>query len=115
MNDVAGQDDEAGIPEMDQQRLAAGSVPWRGNQSDAPVAEYIGIAVDELKVLRRAEELARQCHQLIYVVVRPVGGMYPAILSLLHQNCGVGERAHVTYVVSMGVRYCNTTDIAWLQ
>src|SRR5258708_14875820 len=100
---------------MDQQRLVTGSVPWRGNQSDAAVAEYIGITVDELKVLRGAQELTRQCHQLIYVVVRPVTGIYPAILSLLHQNCGVGEQAHVTYVVSMCVRYCNMSDIAWLQ
>src|ERR1700741_5479946 len=79
MNDVAGQDDEAGILEMDQQRLVAGGVPWRVNQSDASIAEYIGITVDELKVLRRAQELTRQRHQLIYVVVRPVGGMYPAV------------------------------------
>ena len=90
-------------------------MPWRGNQSDASVAEYIGITVDELKVLRGAQELTRQCHQLIYVVVRPVGGIYPAILSMLHQNCGVREQAHVPYVVSMCVRYCNTSDIAWLQ
>jgi hypothetical protein len=41
---------------------------------------------------------------------RPVGGIYPAILSLLHQNCGVREQAHVTYVVPMCVRYCNTSD-----
>lgn len=114
-NDVAGQDDEAGILEMDQQRLVAGGVPWRGNQSDAPVAEYIGIAVEELKVLRGAQELERQRHQLIYVVVRPVGGIYPAVFSLLHQNCGVREQAHVAYMVSMCVRYCNTSDIAWLQ
>src|SRR5262249_62405888 len=93
MNDVAGQDDEAGILEMDKQRLAAWGVPWRGNQSDAPVAKHIGITVDELKVLRGAQELTRQCHQLIYVVVRPVAGIYPAILSLLHQDCGVGEQA----------------------
>src|SRR6516225_5575549 len=97
------------------QRLAAGGVPWRGNQSDAPVAKHIGITVDELKVLRGAQELTRQCHQLIYIVVRPVWGIYPAVLSLLHQNCGVGEQAHVTYVVAMRVRYCNTSDIAWLQ
>src|SRR6516164_3241392 len=97
------------------QRLAAWGVPWRGNQSGAPVAEHIGITVDELKVLRSAEELTRQCHQLIYIVVRPVAGIYPAILSLLHQDCGVGEQAHVTYVVSVCVRYCNTSDIAWLQ
>src|SRR6516165_11667769 len=101
--------------EMDQQRLAAGGVPWRGNQSDAAVAEYIGITIDELKVLRGPQELTRQCHQLIDVVVRPVAGIYPARLGLLHQNCGVGEQAHVAYVVSMCVRYCNTTDIARLQ
>src|SRR6516165_4208515 len=83
------------------QRLAAWGVPWRGNQSGAPVAEHIGITVDELKVLRSAQELTRQCHQLIYIVVRPVAGIYPAILSLLHQDCGVGEQAHVTYVVSV--------------
>ena len=93
----------------------AGGVPWRGNQSDAAVAEYIGIAIDELKVLWGAQEHARQCHQLIDVVVRPVGGMYPAILSLLHQYCGVREQVHVTYVVPMCVRYCNTGDIAWLK
>src|SRR5215813_5708433 len=75
MNDIAGQDDEAGILEMDKQRLAAGRVPWRGNQSDAPVAEYIGITVDELKVLRGAQELTRQSHQLIYIVVRSVAGI----------------------------------------
>ena len=115
MSDVAGQDDEAGILEVDQQRLAAGGVPWRGNQGHAPVAECIGIAVDELKVLRGAQELARQCHQLIYVVVRPVAGIYPAILSLLHQNFGVGEQAHVAYVVSMCVRYCNMSNLAWIQ
>ena len=85
------------------QRLAAWGVPWRGNQSGAPVAEHIGITVDELKVLRSAQELTRQCHQLIYIVVRPVAGIYPAILSLLHQDCGVGEQAHVTYVVSVCV------------
>jgi len=34
-------------------------VPWRGNQSDAPVDEYIGITVEELKVLRGAQELTR--------------------------------------------------------
>src|SRR6516165_3356185 len=115
MNDVAGQIDEPGIHEMDQQRLVAGGVPWRGNQIDAPVAKYIGITVDELKVLRGAQELTRQCHQLIYVVVRPVGGIYPAILGSLHQNFGVWEQAHVTYVVSMCVRNCNTSDIARLQ
>src|SRR6516225_2450589 len=86
------------------QRLAAWGVPWRGNQSGAPVAEHIGITVDELKVLRSAQELTRQCHQLIYIVVRPVAGIYPAILSLLHQDCGVGEQAHVTYVVSVCAR-----------
>src|SRR5262249_9609770 len=115
MNDVAGQDDEAGILEMDKQRLAAWGVPWRGNQSGAPVAEHIGITVDELKVFRSAQELTRQCHQLIYIVVRPVAGIYPAILSLLHQDCRVGEQAHVTYVVSVCVRYRNASDIAWLQ
>src|SRR5580692_8693537 len=115
MNDVAGQDDEAGILEMDEQRLVAGGVPWRGKQSDAPVAEYIGITVDELKVLRGTQELTRQRHQLIYVVVRPVWGVYPAVLSPLHQNCGVGEQAHVAYVVSMCVRYGNTNDVTWLQ
>src|SRR5215472_2913401 len=100
MNDVAGQDDEARILDMDKQRLAAWGVPWRGNQSDAPVAKHIGITVDELKVLRGAQELTRQCHQLIYVVVRPVAGIYPAILSLLHQDCGVGEQAHVAEYAS---------------
>src|SRR6516164_7274562 len=115
MNDVAGQDDEAGILEMDQQRLVAGGVPWRGNQSDAPVAVYIGITVDELKALRGAQELTRQRHQLIYVVVRPVWGIYPAVLGSLHYDCGIGKQAHVAYVVSMRVRYCNTSDIGWLQ
>src|SRR5258708_39819601 len=115
MNNVAGQHDEAGMPKMHQQRLVTGGVPWRGNQSDAAIAEYIGIPVDELKVLRPAQELTRQRHQLIYVIVRPVGGMNPAVLSLLHQNCGVGEQRHVTYVVSMRVRYCNSTDVARLQ
>ena len=91
MNDVAGQDDEAGILEMDQQRLVAGGVPRRGNQSDAPVAVYIAITIDELKVLRGAQELTRQCHQFIYVVVRPVRRIYPAVLGSLHNNCGVGE------------------------
>src|SRR5271170_877843 len=99
MNNVAGQHDEAGILKMDQQRLVAGSVTWRGNQSDASIAEYIGITIDELKVLRCAQELTRERHQLIYVVVRPVGGMYPAVLGSLHHDCGVGEQAHVTYVV----------------
>src|SRR5580693_5558496 len=106
MNDVAGQDNETGILEMDQQRLTAGGVSRRGNQSDAPVAEYVGITVNQAKVLRRSQELARQRHQLVDVVVRPVGGMYPTILGLLHQNCGVGEQAHVTDMVSMCVRYC---------
>src|ERR1700730_13476088 len=114
MNNVARQHDEAGILKMDQQRLVAGSVPWRGNQSDAPIAEYIGITVDELKVLRRAQELTRQRHQLIYIIVRPVGGMYPAVLSLLHHNYGVRKQRHVTNVVPMSVRYCNTTDVAGL-
>src|SRR5262245_21996137 len=82
MNDVAGQDDEAGILEMDKQRLAAWGVPWRGNQSDAPVAERIGITVDELKVLRSAQELTRQCHQLIYVVVWPVAGILSSYTQL---------------------------------
>ena len=90
-------------------------MPWRGNQSDAPIGEYVGITVDELKVLRGAQELARQCHQLIYVVIGPVGRTYPAILGSLHQNHGVGEQARVTYVISMCVRYRNTSDIAWLQ
>src|SRR5580704_11396471 len=115
MNNVAGQHDEAGILKMDQQGLVAGSVPWRGNQSDAPIAEYIGITVDEVKLLRRAQELTRERHQLIYVVVRPVGGLYPAVLRSLHHNCGVGEQHHVTDVVSMRVRYYNTTDIVGLQ
>src|ERR1700722_2999352 len=100
---------------MDQQRLVAGSVPWRGNQSHAPIAEYIGITVDELQVLRRAQELTRECHQLIYVVVGPVGGMYPAVFSSLHHNGGVEEQPHVTNVVSMRVRYCNTADVVGLQ
>jgi len=43
----------------------AGGVSWRGDQSDAPVAEYIGITVDRLKVLRGAQQLTRQCHQLV--------------------------------------------------
>src|SRR5271170_2582711 len=95
MSNVAGQHNEAGILKMNQQRLVAGGVPWRRDQSDAPIAEYIGITVDELKVLRRAHELTRQRHQLIYVVVRPVGGMYPAVLGMLHHDCGVGEQSHV--------------------
>src|ERR1700722_6004411 len=115
MNNVAGQYDEARIPKMNQQRLVPRGVPWRGNQSDATVAKYIGIAVDELKVLRRAQELSRQRHQLIDVLVRPVRGMYPAVLSSLHHNCGIGEQPYVAYVVSMRVRYCNTTNIAGLQ
>ena len=41
MNDIAGQDDETGILEMDQQRLTAGGEPWRRNQSNAAVAEYL--------------------------------------------------------------------------
>ena len=57
---------------MDQQRLMARGVPWRGNQSDAPIAEYIRIAVDELKVLRRAQELTRQRHQLSPPQIRPL-------------------------------------------
>jgi hypothetical protein len=36
-------------------------------------------------------------------------------LRSLHHNRGVGEQAHVTDVVAMGVRYCNTTNITWLQ
>src|SRR4029077_17386662 len=56
MDDVAGQNDEARIREMNQQRLAAGSMPRRGNQDDAPVTEYVGITVDELKVLRGPHE-----------------------------------------------------------
>ena len=115
MNNVAGQHDEAGIPKMDQQRLVAGSVPRGGNQSNAPVAKYVGITVDELKILRRAQEFTRQRHQLIFVLVRPDGGMHPAVLSLLHHNCGMGEQPHVTYVVPMRVRYCNTTDVVGLQ
>jgi hypothetical protein len=59
----------------------AGGVPWRENQSDAAIAEYIDIAVDKLKVFRGAQQLTRQRHELIYVVVRPVGGIYPTILS----------------------------------
>src|SRR5580704_3909648 len=100
---------------MDQQRLVAWGVPWSGNQSDAPIAKYIGIAVDELQVFRRTQELTRQRHQLIYVIVRPVGGMYPAVFRLLHHNGGVGEQPHVTNVVSMCVRYCNTTDVVGPQ
>jgi hypothetical protein len=50
-----------------------GGVPWRGNQSDAPVTVYIGITVDQLKVLRGAQEITRQRHQLIYVVFCPLG------------------------------------------
>src|SRR5258708_14068017 len=111
MHNVARQQDKTGIPKMNQQRLVARGVPWCRNQSDAPIAEYIGITVDELKVLRRAQELTRQRHQLIYVVVRPVGGMYPAVLSLLHHNCGVREQPHVTYVVSMRFRYCNAPPV----
>src|SRR5580704_2569682 len=90
-------------------------MPWRGNQNDAPVAEHIGIAVDELKVLRGAQEPARQRYQLIHVVIRPVGGTYPAILSPLQQDRRVGEQAHVTYVVSVRMRYCDPSDIVWLQ
>src|SRR6202021_3075497 len=91
MNDVAGQHDEAGMPKTDQQRLVAGSMPWRGNQGDAPIAKYIGITVDKLKVLRRAQKLTSQRHQFIYVIVRPVPRMYPPVLSSLHQNRRVGE------------------------
>ena len=80
-----------------------------------PSPNTSAISVDELKVLRRAQELTRQRHQLIYVVVRPVRGIYPAVLGLLHQDCGVGEHGHVAYVVSVCVRYCNTTDVAWIQ
>src|SRR5271170_1011552 len=69
MDNVARKYDEAGIPKVNQQRLVSGGVPWRGNQSDATVAKYIGITVDELKVLRRSQELSRQRHQLIDVVV----------------------------------------------
>src|SRR5580698_2101645 len=101
MSHVAGEHDEAGVPKMDQQRLVAGGMARRGNQSHAPIAEYIGVTVDELEVLRRAQQLTRQRHQLIYVIVRPIGGMYPAVFSLLHHNCGVREQPHVTYVVSM--------------
>ena len=93
----------------------AGGVPRRRNQSDASVAEYISASVDELKVLRGAQEATRQRHQLIYVVVGPVGGIYPAVLCSLHHNCGVRKQAHVAYVVSMRVRYCNASDIGWLQ
>src|SRR5579864_5458204 len=100
---------------MEKQRLVSGSVPWRGNQRDAPIAEYIGITVDELKVLRRAEQLTRQRHQLIDVVVRPVGGMYPTVFSPLHHDCGVGEQPDVTDVVSVRMRYGNTADVAGLQ
>jgi hypothetical protein len=92
MNNVAGQYDETGIPKMNQQRLVSGGVPRRGNQRDAPIAEYIGITVDELKLLGRAHELTRQRHQLIYVVVRPVRGMYLAVLSSLHHDGGIGEQ-----------------------
>src|SRR5271165_3382051 len=115
MNNVAGQDDEAGILEMDQQRLMARGVPRGRDQSNAPIAEYIGITVDELKVFRRAQELTRERHQLIYVVVWPVGRMYPAVFSLLHHDCGVGEQPHVAYMVSMGMRYCNPTNVTGLQ
>src|ERR1700735_1218222 len=99
MNHVAGQDNEAGIPKMNQQGLVPWGVPRRGNQRDAAIAEYIGVTVDELKFLRSAQELSRQRHQLIYVVVRAVGGMDPAVLSALHHNRGIGEQPHVTYVI----------------
>jgi hypothetical protein len=115
MNHVSRENDEAGILEVDQQRLAAGGVARRGNQSDAAVSVHIGITVDELKVLGGTQELTRQRHQLIYVVVRPVARIYPNILSSLHQNCGVGEQGHVAYVVTMCVRYRNSRDVAWLQ
>src|SRR5271170_7982153 len=100
---------------MDQQRLMAGGVTWRRNQSDASIAEYIGVTVDKPKLLRRAQQFARQRHQLINVVVRPVRRMYPAVLSFLHHDCGVGEQPHIPYMVSMRVRYCNSTDVAGLQ
>ncbi len=93
----------------------AGGVPRRGNESDAPIAEYIGRPIDELKVLRGAQELTRQCLQFIYIVVRSVRGIYPAVLGLLHQDGRVGKHGHVTYVVSMRVRYCNTSDVTWIQ
>ncbi len=115
MNNVAGQNDEAGRLKMNQQRLVALCVPGRGKQRDAAIAEYIGITVDELKALWLAQELAGEGHQLMYIIVRPVGGMYPAVLSSLRQNCGVGEQRHVTYVISMGVRYGYSTDVARLQ
>src|SRR5580704_18859092 len=100
---------------MDEQRLVPRGMPGRGNQDDASIAEYVAVTVDELEVLGRAQELARQSHQLIYVVVRPVRGIYPLVLGLLHQDCRVGEDGHVTYVVSMRVRYCNTSDVARIQ
>src|ERR1035437_7887667 len=87
-------------------------MPRSGNQSDAAIPKYVRIPVHELKVLRGTQELTRQCHQLIYVVVGPVGRMYPTILGSLHQNRGAGEQVRITYVIPMSVGYCNTSDIA---
>jgi hypothetical protein len=45
---------------MDRQRLVAGRAPRRGNQNNAPIAEHIRTAVDELETLRGAQKLARR-------------------------------------------------------
>src|SRR5262249_17025959 len=115
MGDITRQDDEAGVFEMNEQRLAARSVPWRRDQSDTPVAEYVSITFDELKLLRRAQQLTCQCHQLIHVVVWTIGGIDPAVLGLLHENRGVGKQADVPNVVSVRVRYRHKSDIGRLQ
>src|ERR1700722_37554 len=93
----------------------ARGMPWRRYQGDAPIAEYIGIAFDELKVFRCAQELTRQRHQLIDVVVRSIRRMNPLVLGLLHHNYGMAEQCHVAYMVSMRVRYCNTPNVAGFQ
>jgi len=46
MNDVSGENDEARIVEMDQQRLTTRSVSGCGNQCDAAIAKYVGITVE---------------------------------------------------------------------
>jgi hypothetical protein len=65
MHDIAGQNDETGIHQMDQQRLMAGSVSGCGDQCNAAVAKYIRITVEQLKMFWSTQELTCESLQLI--------------------------------------------------
>src|ERR1700691_1325752 len=88
---------------------------WCGNQGNTAIAKYVCIAVQQLKMLWSAHELACEGLQLIHVVVRAIGRTDPLILGPLYQNRCIREQANIANVIAMSMGQRDIGNVSCLK